>query len=799
MKRSLLPVVFLALTIAAHAEMAHITVDVANPGHKVPPTLWGIFFEDINLSADGGIYPEQVRNRSFEDAKTPESWVFESADGKSSASICVADVQAKPPVPPLNPFNRQSLQVKAGGPFVLRNGGYYGMNIVEGDSYTLRLASRGDGGYDAPLHARLVSTGGKELASGEIKGPGARWADQAVTLKAKAGDPKAHLEIYGDGHGGLYLDMVSLMPDRTWKDHGLRPDLAESIQALKPAFLRFPGGCWVEGDDFAHMNHWKDTIGKIDTRAPLWNIWKYNATRGLGYHEYLQLAEDLGAEPLFCINAGMSHKEVVPMDRMGQWVQDALDAIEYANGPVNSVWGSQRAKNGHPAPFNLKYLEIGNENGQAPYAERWKLFAKAIHARYPDMVLIADEWADSHPADPMPKIIDEHYYNNPEWFIWNAGHYDDYDRKGPKIFVGEYAANQDVGKGNLRGAIGEAAFMTGIERNSDVVAMAAYAPLFCNTNHQEWPVNLINFDSSRWYGIPSYYVQKLFAENRGSVVLPTRVDQAPSIKPPYASGCIGLGTWNNAAEFKDLKVVTPDGKVLLETDFSKNIDDWRKTNPGKWSVKDGVLRQSAVAPDITAFIGDKDWTDYTITLKARKLYGENGFQIYFRNQNNQQRIRWDLGGYNDSVHRMDIGVTSRSINAHIEPERWYDVKIEIRGSSVKGYLDGQLVQEVGGGVRDGSCICASAVWDDASAEVIVKVVNASPGPVETKIDLEGAQELAGKGDAIVLTSANPEAENSLDAPTKVSPETRPLSFKGATLDYSAPENSFSVLKLKTRR
>ena len=206
--------------------------------------------------------------------------------------------------------------------------------------------------------------------------------------------------------------------------------LAEAIDALNPKFLRFPGGCWVEGDDFAHMNFWKNTIGNIDTRTPLWNIWGYYATHGLGYHEYLQLAEDLGAEPLFCINAGISHKEVVPMDQMGQWIQNALDAIEYANGPENSVWGSLRAKNGHPEPFNLKYFEIGNENGQEPYAERWLLFAKAIQEKYPDIKLIANEWAGSHPKNPIPEIVDEHYYNNPDWFIWNANKYDSYDRKG---------------------------------------------------------------------------------------------------------------------------------------------------------------------------------------------------------------------------------------------------------------------------------------------------------------------------------------------------------------------------------
>jgi len=545
------------------------------------------------------------------------------------------------------------------------------------------------------------------------------------------------------------------------------------------------------------MNHWKSSIGDPDTRTPLWNIWGYNATRGLGYHEYLQLAEDLGAEPVFCINAGISHKEVVPMERMGQWVQDALDAIEYANGSENSVWGSLRAKNGHPKPFNLKYLEIGNENGQTPYADRWVLFTKAIHEKYPEIKLIANEWAGGHPHEPEPEIIDEHYYNNPEWFIWNSTKYDSYDRRGPKIFVGEYAVTENTGRGNLRGAIGEAAWMTGMERNSDVVLMGSYAPLFCNVNHRVWPINLINFDSHRWYGLPSYYVQKMFANNQGTVTLPVQIDGAPTIKAPYSSGRIGLGTWNNAAEFKDLTVVSPDGRILFKSDFSKDIGDWEKIGRGSWSVHDGVLRQSAIARYVTAFIGDTLWTDYTITLKARKLFGENGFQIYFRNQNDRERIRWDLGGYGNSVHLLDMGIASNSIQAGIEPGRWYDIRIEILGNSVKAYLDGKLIQEVSDSRSNVKSLCASASRDEKSGDIILKVVNTAFESVATQINLVGAERLSGSGEAIVLESASPLDENTLDEPTKVSPKTEMLRFSGASLTRSLPGNSLTVVRVAT--
>lgn len=784
---------------AGNSTKAKITVDISQPGHKISPTLFGIFFEDINLSADGGIYPELVRNRSFEDADSLQYWKFICADGSSKALVSTANVQARTPIPPLNAFNRKAALIEANGSFKFENFGYFGMNIVEGESYSFKLAARVTDGFKSPLKVKVVSSNGSELASGVFKDIDANWNYFTLSLKATASDPKAHLEISGQGNGKLYLDMVSLMPDKTWKNHGLRTDLAKAIDALNPNFLRFPGGCWVEGDDFEHIYQWKNTIGNLDSRSSLWNIWGYNATHGLGYHEFLQLSEDLGAEPLFCINAGVSHKEVVLVDRIGPWIQDALDAIEYANGPVTSVWGSIRTRNGHPAPFNLKYLEIGNENYGDQYFKNYELIAKAVLAKYPDMKLIANDWSGGHPTEPNPEIIDEHYYNNPDWFVLNATKYDSYNRKGPKIFIGEYAVTSGSGKGNLRGAIGEAAFMTGMERNSDIVVMGAYAPLFCNTNHKRWPINLINYDSYRWYGLPSYYVQEMFANNQGTLTLPVNVEGSPEIETPNATGRIGLGTWNNAAEFKDLKVVAHNGKVLYQSDFSKNIDDWTRTGQGEWSVHDGVLRQSAIAQGVTAYVGDKLWKDYTITLKARKLSGENGFQIYFHNNENSGRIRWDVGGYNNSTNEMQIGLNAGSMKGSVEPGRWYDVKLEIMGNTVKGYLDGQLIQEVSANSLNTKNLCASASRDDKSGDIILKVVNASNGNVTTQINLFGAANLTGTGKAIMLTSASPLDENTLEAPTKVSPKTEDVKYSGTIITRTFPANSLTVLRLATSK
>ena len=776
---------------------AKITVNVSQPGHNISPTLFGVFFEDINLSADGGLYPELIRNRSFEDADSLQYWKFKSVDGKSNASVISANVMLPQPVPPLNVFNRKSLLLEANGFFKLENGGYFGINAVQGNSYTFKLAIRVTDNFNSPLKIKIISSAGNELAMTELKDFTTEWKYFSTNLTPTASDAKAHLEISGGGSGKLYLDMVSLMPDKTWKNHGLRVDLAEAIDLLHPKFLRFPGGCWVEGEDFEHMYHWKNTIGNIDTREPLWNIWGYNATHGIGYYEYLQMSEDLGAEPLFCINAGVSHKETVTGEKLGPWIQDALDAIEYANGPVTSVWGSIRAKNGHPKSFNLKYLEIGNENYGKDYFANYELIAKAVLAKYPGMKLIANDWSGGHPSEPNPEYVDEHYYHNPDWFVFNATKYDNYDRKGPKIFVGEYAVTSGSGNGNLRGAIGEAAWMTGMERNSDIVAMGAYAPLYCNANHKRWPVNLINFDSNKWYGLPSYYVQEMFSNNQGTVNLPVTVEGGPTVETPNASGRIGLGTWNNTAEFKDLKVEDPDGKLLFQSDFSRNIDTWTKTGRGEWSVKDGVLKQSAVTSGVTAFVGDKSWKDYTITLKARKLSGENGFQIYFHNINDSERIRWDIGGYNNSTNEMQIGLNAASMKGGLETGRWYDIKLEISSNSVKGYLDGQLIQQVSNSNLNSKSVCVSAARDDKSGDIILKVVNTSSKPVQSTINLKGAGSLTGVGKAIVLTSDSSLDENTIDQPTKVSPKTEQIKVSGIKINRLLPGNSLTIIRLAT--
>jgi hypothetical protein len=496
-------------TAAAAPAPAKLTVQTDNPGHAVSPMLYGVFFEEINRAGDGGLYAEMIQNRSFEDSeKDPTAWTIEAGDA------AVVEIDRSHPMKADQRFNPSTLHVRlaAGGAARIGNEGFKGMSVRNQRTYQFSLMLRG--GVEE-MTASLRSRDNKLISNVLKLEKSDDWKKLDQRFSATADDANARLVIECKGTGEFWLDMVSLFPRPRWNGMPLRADLAGMVDELRPAFMRFPGGCWVEGETLAGAYRWKETIGDVANRRTQYNLWKYTSTHGLGFHEYLQLAESLGAEPLFVINCGMSHKEVAPMSDMQPYVQDALDAIEYANGPEDSKWGALRAKNGHKTPFRLKYMQIGNENGGKEYNERYALLYDAIKKQYPEIRLIANLWHGKPTSRPI-EILDEHYYNNPDFFIANADRYDKYDRKGEKIYVGEYAVTRDAGQGNLMAALGEAAFMTGLERNSDVVVMASYAPLFANVHYKAWNPDMICFDASRAYGTPSYYVQQMFAvKSRG--------------------------------------------------------------------------------------------------------------------------------------------------------------------------------------------------------------------------------------------------------------------------------------------
>ncbi|MGO9111566.1 MAG: alpha-L-arabinofuranosidase C-terminal domain-containing protein [Thermoguttaceae bacterium] len=779
---------------ASTAETA-LTVHVDQPRTKISPTLYGIFFEEINRAGEGGLYAEMLQNRSFEDdrgdrdqkpVKIPGWSLVESPGAKATINLDHSE--------PLNPRDPNSLRLEIAAvgqvPVGVANEGFNGLALVKGASYELSFYARSSQGMRGPLVATLEDQNGIVSEAKPIGEIGGQWKQYHETLTAKETTSRGRLVLASSSSGTIWLDEVSLFPKNTWKGrpNGLRPDLAKMLADLKPAFNRFPGGCYVEGNRLANAFRWKNSIGELAERPGHWNLWGYRSTDGLGYHEYLQLCEDIGAEPLFVINCGMAHEDSIPNDKLGPWIQDALDAIEYANGPADSPWGSLRAKAGHPASFNLKYMEIGNENGGPVYEDHYRQFYDAIKAKYPGMILVANTFVRTRPMD----VLDEHYYDSPEFFMRNATRYDDYDRKkSPKIYVGEYAVTQGCGKGNLRAAVGEAAFMTGMERNSDIVVMASYAPLFVNCGWRQWNPNAINFDNSRAYGTPSYHVQKMFSSHRGDVVL--GIDfHAPNVKLPTKGGAIGVGTWATQAEFKDIKVTQGD-KVLFQSDFSKGLNGWR-THQGNWRTRNGSLEQTEIKDDVRVVAGDRSWKNYTLTLKARKLGGNEGFLILFNVRDENAKSWWNLGGWGNTRHGLELdGANAPFVDGHIETGRWYDIKVENIDDRIRCYLDGLLVHDAR--LRSLDSMYAVASRAEKSGEVILKIVNAAAAPQDVRISLAGLNGKVKSGTVTVLSSADPMDENSLENPDKVVPKESPLADAGDNFLHNFPGNSVSVIRL----
>ncbi|UWX61469.1 alpha-L-arabinofuranosidase [Chryseobacterium oranimense] len=536
---------------AQHTTVRTYNLDLKeNPAPvTIQPTMYGIFFEDINFAADGGLYAELIKNRSFEFDEPFTGWKQPNTKTLSpnldSGFLTIYTDHSK------SNKNYARITVLNNKNYLLENEGFRGIGIHEGAKYDFSFDLENVSGNIAAVNARLVDESGKEIASVStiIKQKG--WQKYNTVLQTPRTVEKAKLQITFTGNGIVNMDMISLFPQDTWKNRkgGLRRDLVQKLDDLQPGFLRFPGGCIVEGRTLAERYQWKKTVGNVADREYLINKWStgfphrltpdYGQSFGLGFFEYFQLSEELGAEPVPILSCGMACQfntaELVKMEDLDPYVQDALDLIEFANGDSGTTkWGKLRADMGHAKPFNLKLIGVGNEQWGPDYIERYKVFEKAIHAKYPGIKIISGsgpspdgeffEYGWKELKQLNAQIVDEHYYNSPDWFMRNAGRYDHYDRSGPKVFAGEYAA-QSVGvvkpdnKNNWLTALSEAAFMTGLERNAEVVHMTSYAPLFAHTDGWQWTPDLIWFNNLKSYATPNYYVQKLFSNNKGTDLL----------------------------------------------------------------------------------------------------------------------------------------------------------------------------------------------------------------------------------------------------------------------------------------
>ncbi len=592
MLRKAILAMLIVMPLFGYTQSQKIIVAVDKPAFEIQPTMWGVFYEDINFGADGGLYAELIKNRSFEFDVPLMGWTEHKSDRFSLESnagkamvINRGDGYPNPRFARVSVFNAKG--------YGLTNEGFRGIGVKAGQKYHFSvLAAQLDG--NTKLNIELVDSNGKAIGSASVSPSGKDWKKYEATLTASSTDAKAKLNIWFEGKGVIDMDMVSLFPENTWKNRpgGLRKDLVQMLADLKPGFLRFPGGCIVEGRDLSQRYQWKKTVGPVEEREVLINRWNtefshrptpdYFQTFGLGFYEYFLLSEDIGAEPLPILSCGLACQfntaEVVPMDELEPYVQDALDLIEFANGPATSKWGKIRADMGHPESFNMKFIGIGNEQWGPQYIERFVVFEKAIKEKYPDMIIVSGtgpfpegelfDYAAKELKEIKAELVDEHYYNTPEWFFKNATRYDSYDRNGPKIFAGEYAAQSVAiaspdNKNNWLCALSEAAFMTGLERNADIVHLASYAPLFAHADGWQWTPDLIWFNNLEAYATPNYYVQQMFSTNSGTHGLSVLSDKenVAGQKQLYASA-----VWDAESKEVVIKVVNAADEAR-ETEF----------------------------------------------------------------------------------------------------------------------------------------------------------------------------------------------------------------------------------------
>lgn len=537
---------------ASYAETKNEMVIQTNKvGAEIQPTMYGLFFEDINYGADGGLYAEMIKNRSFEFPQNFMGWnTFGNVELKNDG-----------------PFEKNPHYVRLSDPghrhkrTGLDNEGFFGVAFKKGEEYRFSVWARSATDAASKIRVELIDPASmgetQVMAKQDIEINSPEWKKYTVTLKPSETNAKGRLRIFLSSPNSVDLEHISLFPVDTWKGHenGLRKDLAQKLADINPGLLRFPGGCIVEGTDLETRYQWKNTVGPVENRPLNENRWEYTfphrffpdyfQSYGLGFFEFFQLSEEIGAEPLPVLNVGLACQYQnndpsahVPVDELQPYIQDALDLIEFANGDTTTTWGALRAQMGHPAPFNMKFIGIGNEQWGATYPEHLKPFITAIRAKYPDIKIVGSSGPNSEGKEfdylwpEMKKLkadlVDEHFYRPESWFLAQGARYDNYDRKGPKVFAGEYACHGKGKKWNhFNAALLEAAFMTGLERNADVVHMATYAPLFAHVEGWQWRPDMIWFDNLESFPTSSYYVQQLYASNKGTNVLPLTMDKKP--------------------------------------------------------------------------------------------------------------------------------------------------------------------------------------------------------------------------------------------------------------------------------
>jgi alpha-L-arabinofuranosidase len=849
--------VFLALTVIAGItavtaqQQASFKINTAKVKNTVSPNLHGIFFEEISHGGEGGLYAEMIQNRGFEESRVPPGavvtpqgmldgnpnktphynlngrpsdwrmpwpvktpmpyWHVKTGEGgEVEAKLSTAD--------PLTTATPQSADVSvnklsANNKDYFLNDGFWGINARKGDTYKLSFYAK-TGTYSGPLTVVLLSETGEEIASHTFRSVTSnKWKKFNCNFVPTKTAGKAKFAFRFDAVGTISFDFVSLFPAKTFKNrrNGLRQDLAQYLADLKPAFVRWPGGCFVEGINVESAPNWKNSIGPLENRPGTFSVWGYWSSDGFGYHEYLQFCEDINSDALYVFNAGVACEfrsgTFIKDEDLQPVIDDVLDAIEYAVGPVTSKWGKVRAANGHPKPFPLKYIEVGNEQHGPWYAKRYNRFHDAIKKKYPDIKIISSMGIGDINRRTLDSIkttdmADEHAYKAAYWSFTNYNHFDNYKRGDYEVYVGEYATNAGVGSGNMQAALNDAAYIFGMENNGDLVKMSSYAPLFENVNTRHWPVNLIKYNADSSFARISYYTIQLMNAQRADENFPVQLNLiAPAVQKPKYKGSIGLATWDTQTEYKDIEVIQ-NGNTVYKSDFVNRLNEWDRVR-GTWEVKDGAIAQTVNGAQRLMILKDQSFDTYTLKLKARKTGGTNAFIVPFAVNGQRYMFRAHIGSYVNAntvfeiVQDGDVSNISESkrLPQKIETGRWYDIRLEVGTDKVDCYLDDKLLLSF----KEPQKMLGIAGRDQKTGDLIIKMVNGFDDDYETEIELEGAIGATGTATAYTIATERVDVENSFTEPVKYVPVKSAVpGISGKKFKYKFPKYSITVLRIPAK-
>lgn len=793
----------------------------------VAEDLYGLFFEDINRSGDSGLYPEQLRNRSFEDSvlpdrctlsedgsyfTTPTGWRCEFNGGEGlkrwTKNLAPTDIPAwysegdakisLNTEDTLNTKRLRSLDICYGSSGSVYNVGYAGVCLKSGASYRFYMFAKGITD-DAKITVSLKDSDGIVCDSAEFTIKKGKFSRYDHLFTSKASDRKARLYISGSCCT-LRIGFISLMPTDTYKgrENGLRKEIVEMLKGLHPKFMRFPGGCIVEGYSKENATRFSHMIGPVWERPSNYLLWFYRTTNGFGYHEYLQLCEDLGMSAMYVANCGLTCQgrkvDLFEGDELEDMFEECVQAIEYATAPVGTKFGDMRAAAGHTAPFDLKYLEIGNENFDEVYNVRYQMFYERLKKMYPQIIYISN--CHTERSGLPTEVVDEHFYSDLEFFVSHHDYYDGYDRKGPQTFVGEYAVTVGENMCSLGAALGEGAFLTGIERNQDIVALTSYAPMMLNENYMSWIPDLIVYNNEQVYGIPTYHTLKMFAEHRGDYVI--GIDTQSDVRLLDYPGMAAIGADRPGLSFKNIVV---NGKVCEQVDnipgYFQIVGEFQKDGDSFVSISDNAyaLVNREFCRDTTLSAEIKFDKESEATLSIWNYKSSGGYAA-----EDEDTLSYDgMVYYGWSVTNGESWVYARKgqrdpltekVRLNIDFNRYNEYKTVTTETTIQCYINGELIHEAP--IVSMPYITASATVDEAKKEVILKLVNISDN--DLKIPLEFDCEIESTAVAEILTGENKCAKNTMDSPEAVIPQKVILDHVSKNYSYTVPANSINILQ-----